>query len=45
MNPYQLAILFALQAKPMYLGTVDYAEKSRRRVKNKMQKASRKANR
>jgi hypothetical protein len=42
---YQLTILQALQQRPIYYGTVPQNVIDKRRVKNKMQKASRKANR
>lgn len=42
MDAYQLRILAALQAKPMYLGTVAPAEKARRRKANKAARAARK---
>jgi hypothetical protein len=42
---YQFNILVALQRKPIYLGTVEPAEKARRRAANKRAKASRKRNR
>lgn len=42
---YQLMMLHALQGKPLYYGTVEPHVIAKRRVKNKMQKASRRANR
>jgi len=42
---YQHAILIALQYKSIYQGTVDEAEKAKRRAKNKVAKQSRKLNR
>jgi hypothetical protein len=42
---YQLTILQALQQKPIYFGTVEQHVIAKRRIKNKMAKASRKANR
>ena len=42
---YQLAILTALQFKPVYLGTVPAHVKARRRAAGKVAKASRKKNR
>lgn len=44
-NPYQFAILMALQSKPVYAGTVPEAEIARRRKANKVARASRKRNR
>lgn len=45
MGRYQMAILAALQAKPMYLGTVAPATKARRRKAGKAARAARRANR
>lgn len=42
---YQLAILQALQTKPMYLGTVDSRTVTRRRAKNKAARMARRARR
>lgn len=42
---FQHAILIALQSKPIYQGTVDEAEKAKRRAKSKVAKQSRKRNR
>jgi hypothetical protein len=42
---YSLAILKALQRKQMYLGTVPAAEVRKRRIKGRVAKAARKANR
>lgn len=42
---YSLAILRGLQYKPVYMGTVTYAERLRRRAKNKMARISRRKNR
>lgn len=42
---YQLAILSALQGRPVYRGTVSEWTKAKRRSKTSRQKASRKANR
>lgn len=44
-NNYQRMILFALQRKPMYLGTVPFHVKEKRRARDKVAKQSRKANR
>lgn len=44
-HPYKISILLALNAKPMYLGTVTKEEKIKRRKKNKAQRAARKHNR
>lgn len=42
---YQKAVLFALQFKPVYLGTADPGKVSRRRAKNRLARASRRTNR
>lgn len=42
---YALAILMALQRKPIYLGTVPHHVKMRRRAANKVARASRRVNR
>ena len=42
---YALAILQGLQRKPMYMGTVSYVEKIRRRNKNKIGRAQNRLNR
>jgi hypothetical protein len=42
---YQLMILTALQDKPMYMGTVSYAEKLKRRARGKRAKLTRKRQR
>lgn len=43
---FEMAILGALQKlKHMYAGTVDYAVKEERRIKNRVAKRSRKINR
>lgn len=44
-STYQMRVLFALQHKPMYLGTVSAAEKARRRKAGKAARVARKANR
>lgn len=42
---YQLAILMAIQHKPMYLGTVPRAEIDRRRAASKRARLQRRTNR
>ncbi len=42
---YQRAILWALQFKPMYQGTVAPAEKARRRAAGRVARQSRRVNR
>lgn len=42
---YQRAILFALQSKHIYAGTVPEAVIAKRRAKNKVARQSRRANR
>lgn len=44
-NTYALAILGALQGRPLYEGTVSVEEKRRRRAKGKVAKATRKSQR
>lgn len=44
-DSYKFAILVALQAKHIYGGTVAPAEKARRRVKGRIARKSRRANR
>lgn len=44
-DSYELAILSGLQRKPMYAGTVAYAEVQRRRRRNKAASRSRAINR
>lgn len=44
-SSYQLAILAALQWRPMYFGTVSQKVIAKRRALGKRQRASRKANR
>ncbi|GAA1714683.1 hypothetical protein [Brachybacterium phenoliresistens] len=45
MSSYQLAILGALQGKPMYEGTVPAHVKARRRRQNKAARIARRAHR
>lgn len=45
MSDYQLAILGALQGKPMYEGTVPGAVKAQRRRRNKAARIARRAHR
>lgn len=45
LNPFQLAILAAMQNRPMYQGTVGAGDKERRRAKNRAAGRSRKINR
>lgn len=42
---FALAILMALQDKPIYMGTVSEAEIAKRRAANKVARASRRRNR
>lgn len=42
---YQIAILYGLQSKPLYAGTVPLAVKESRRAAGKVAKRSRKMNR
>lgn len=42
---YAVSIFLALQSKHVYMGTVSYAEKMKRRAKNKVAKISRRRNR
>lgn len=44
-HPYGVAILFGLQAKPVYAGTVPEATKQHRRFKNRQARVSRRINR
>ncbi|QWT29984.1 hypothetical protein SEA_TUNATARTARE_97 [Streptomyces phage TunaTartare] len=44
-SSYQLAMLLAIQSKPMYLGTVPRAEITRRRAANKRARVQRRVNR
>lgn len=44
-TPYQKAILNGLSRKPIYRGTVPEHVKQKRRAKNRVARASRKANR
>ena len=44
-STYAFRILLALQAKPMYEGTVPAAVKARRRAANKRARVARRANR
>jgi hypothetical protein len=45
LDAYTLAILTALQGRPMYLGSVRPAEVARRRVKGRLARAARRLNR
>lgn len=42
---YALSIFLALQSKHIYMGTVSYKEKNRRRAANKVARLSRRRNR
>jgi len=44
-SSYQMAILMAMQRKPMYLGTVSHEEVAKRRAANKVARRSRRVNR
>lgn len=44
-STYAVSIFLALQSKHVYMGTVSYVEKMRRRAKNKAARISRRKNR
>jgi len=44
-SAYAVSIFLALQSKHVYMGTVPYAEKMKRRAKNKVANISRRKNR
>lgn len=44
-SAYAVSIFLALQSKHVYMGTVSYNEKLRRRAKNKAAKIARRRNR